>query len=656
MKSGEIRPHHPRRVKNAAVTDTLYGFGEFELDPARRALTRGGEAVAITTKAFDALVYLVEHAGQTVPRTELAVALWPKVVVEDNNLSQTILALRRTLGESESGARYIVTLPRQGYRFVADVSTRERGMAPPATAPVSSRAKVGMTTRLVVGGVLALALAIALATLFWPKEPVVGTALRQKSIAVLPFRNLSPDPEDAYFADGIHEEVLTHLARIRNLDVIGRTSVMQYAETGRPVAEIATALRVATVLEGSVRYAANRVRVTVRLVSTDSGSELWTETYDAELGDVFGIQADIATRIASALQLQLGTPLENPIRAVPTRSVEAYALYLKALALYRSNGGIGVSLSGANRSAINALLDEALRFDPDFPDALGWKSHMDLDSLVFSSIEAPQWRTRSSQLLDQAARNATRALAGDPALGVAQTTLARLDIFRWRLDDAQISIERAMQSNPNDSVVLHYRALLHCLLEQYPDAIRIARRAIELDPLNPAPYSPLILSLVATGERAEAIRTARALTTVAPAAAIGYVVLARTLTTSGNAPEILEVLKVAEQFLEDLRNFRVDAALSYAAAGAPEDAARMLQAFTAGLKGGHVDPGLRAMTHLAAGRHELARAELETLISKRDAAMDPMPLLLIRQNAWSDPVLETPEWLRLRRQLAYRSP
>jgi TolB-like protein/DNA-binding winged helix-turn-helix (wHTH) protein/Flp pilus assembly protein TadD len=679
MKSGEFYFGAAERDVNDAEMDTLYEFDGFVLDPARRLLTRGGEAVAITAKSLDALVHLVERAGQTVQRTALAEALWPRVVVEDNNLSQTILALRRALGESEGGPRYIVTLPKQGYRFVAHVVKRARSERAPdnaqqPTKPPATGQSGGTPRRQIALVALASAGAIALAVvalIAWnstrrhalPATTASTTASsgvgrmeapRPKSIAVLPFRNLSPDAQDAYFAEGIHEEVLTRLAKVKGLSVIGRTSVMQYADAATPFPTIANALHVATILEGSVRYAADRVRVTVRLVDSSSGAELWSEVYDAELKDVFGIQSDLATRIASELTAELGELEGVQPRIVPTTSAQAYALYLRAIALYRANGGIGVSMSRQTRQMMTALLDEALSLDADFADALGWKAHTDLDSLFFDSAAEGEWAARSAQLMARAERNAQRALARDPALGVAHTTLARLNIFRWRIDEARASLERAVRSNPNDSVVLHYSAMVHWMLDEHAEAIRAARRALELDPRNPAPYSPLVLSLHASGENATAIQMARELIEVAPTAALGYVVLARTLTQSGDFAGVRETLRLGEPFLDGMRNFRVDAALSYARAGAPADAERLVQAFRQSTKARHVDAGLDAMAHLALGNYQLARDRIESVISQREAAIDPLPLLLIRQNIWSDPILDSAEWVRLRKQLAWQ--
>lgn len=673
-------------------SDFVYRFADFVLDPVRRTLLRdNGDPPVLTAKAFDALVCLLEHAGETVTRAALTRALWPTVIVEDNNLSQTILAVRRALGEVEGGPRFIVTIPKQGYRFIAPVAKQPRtsashqlpsdfaisfkhGSADPATTTATRHRKPRISTAFVAMALLA-AMVISWQWLRPTNDGVEGNesaprvrqvdrapqaALAQsvlpKSVAVLPFRNLSPDDRDAYFAAGMHEEILTQLAKVQDLKVIGRTSVMQYAERTPPLSEIATTLRVSSVLEGSTRYAADRARINVRLLDTASGAELWSEAYDAELKDVFKVQADIAMRIAAALQSTLGATTRERISSGPTASPAAYAEYLRALAVYRTHGGIGVSLPISVRSTMMDHLREALRVDPHFSSALGWKAHVDLDAFLFEPIPEKEWLTRSTQILSQAERDARQALSSDPTLGVAYTTLARIAMFRWQLDEARSLLERARAATPGDTMVLHYSAMLYAMLDEYDASIEAARRALEVDPRNPAPYAPLAFSLRARGDPAAAAEAARNMIEIAPAAAIGYVVLARTQTQGDAAAlrEGREALSIAEPFLKDVLGFRLDAALSHARMGARADAERLVRSFQVATQGRHIDPGVQAMIYMALDDHGRAYERVQAALNERPRAMDPYPLLLIRHNSWSDPILDRQDWRILREQLAYK--
>ena len=308
------------------------------------------------------------------------------------------------------------------------------------------------------------------------------------SVAVLPFVDLGSSREREYFAAGVHEEVLNQLARIRGLNVTARTSVQRYAGVALPVDTIARELGVATVLEGSVRYAADRVRVTVRLADGATGTELWTQTYDAGLGEVFEIQADIASRIAAALTAEITASERAGIATAPTESLAASALYLQALALYRTHGGIGVSMPMGVREQLTRHLDEALAADPNFAAARGWRAQVMLDSLMFDAVAAADWPRVSTTLMQRAEHDATRALELDAAQGMAHIALARVQMFRGRFADARTTLERALARRSSDAIVLHYLALVASMLDDHTGAVRAARRAVDIDPKNPAPY------------------------------------------------------------------------------------------------------------------------------------------------------------------------
>jgi DNA-binding winged helix-turn-helix (wHTH) protein/Tfp pilus assembly protein PilF len=475
-----------------------YEFAGFILDPVRRRLSRvDGTVLELSAKPFDALLYLVSNAGKTVSRNELSKELWPRAVVEDNNLSQTILAVRRALGTSSEDL--ILTIPRGGYRLVADVRRSEPPIAMPAQ-PGSRR------------------------NLWW--------------------------------------------------------------------------------------------RVAILLVIAAGVSVAWMRQ-----------EADMPSPGA---------------RAAGTASPQAYSAYLKAITLYRAEGGIGVSMSQQSRDAMNGHLDAALREDPGFPAALGWKAHAELDELLFSSLPEVDWAARSATMQKSVETHARQALAGDPAQGIAHTTLARLAMYRGHLDEAQAHLRQALNVNPSDSVVLHYSAMLSCLLEKPLEAQQFARRAIEADPRNPAPWSPLVLALIASGDQAQAAVAARRMIEVAPTAALGYVVLART-QTGGDAAglaEARETLRIAEQFINAQRNLTLDAALSYRRAGEPASAVRLVALFRDRTRGTHVDPALEAMAHLGLGEGEAARERLAYARLHRGQGMDPLSLYLLQHNAWNLPALE----------------
>ena len=311
--------------------------------------------------------------------------------------------MRRAL-DDQDGRRYLVTVSGRGYQFVADVRTvaaddsatpaaaihAETGSAidsrlepnhqRPATASESPRpppSRDRVLRALVASIVAATVLALGLYVIGAARGPAGGGADRgasaarilPNSVAVLPFRNLSPNEDDAYFAAGLHEQVLDKLAKIRALTVIARTSVMGYVGAARPLSEIAAELHVGTVLEGSASRAGDRVRVSVQLVDPATNALLWSEVYDGSLSDVFAIQADIATRIAAALESELSPRSVRISSERRAESLEAYALYLRALALFREGGGIGPGMPDTTRTALQSYLDQAIALDPGFAAA-----------------------------------------------------------------------------------------------------------------------------------------------------------------------------------------------------------------------------------------------------------------------------------------------
>jgi TolB-like protein/DNA-binding winged helix-turn-helix (wHTH) protein/tetratricopeptide (TPR) repeat protein len=679
---------------NATEPYRIYEFGEFRLDTRRRSLTRqSGDRVPLTGKVLDTLIYLVVHSGTLVTRAALMKELWPTTVVEDNSLTQAISALRRALGDQD-GQRFIVTVSGRGYQFIANVhsaagdesaatpdgaSSESRAVArspddgdadgssdrrPEVSAPRRARtwsrtlAEIAAATAL-----LAVGFYVVRASLEPPGPgptrtgPASGTKRSmENSVAVLPFRNLSPNENDSYFAAGLHEEVLNQLAKIRALTVIGRTSVMGYAGAARPISEIAAELHVGAVLEGSASRAGDRVRVSVQLVDAKTNAVLWSETYDGDLGDVFAIQADIATRIAAALQSELSLAERKSIDRAPTRSLEAYALYLRALALFREGGGIGPGMPDSTRSTLQSYLDQAIGLDSDFAEAYAWKAYLYVDSLFADSVAESEWASRRDDLRKLVAVNLDRALARDPAPAMAYVADARLDFYTWRLADSGKDLERARQLNPNDSQVLQQMALLQDLLGAFPRAIELARRALEIDPKNPGSYAPLALALQAIGDNGAAADAAEGMIAVAPRAPVAYLLLARAEIARGDGRKALAALKLTEGVASDSLNaaLAADLAVSYRSIGADADAERMIGAFERTSAGLHVNPAVRALALLARGENARALEQARAALEARPFGLDPFRIIVIQLNVWSLPALDGPEWAELRRRFGYR--
>jgi TolB-like protein/DNA-binding winged helix-turn-helix (wHTH) protein len=305
----------------------VHEFGGFYLDSAQRLLfTVDGERIPLPSRAFDTLLFMVEHPGELLETDRLMTAIWPNIIVEENNLQQIITTLRRALGEKPEDHKFIVTSRGQGYRFVAPVH--------PVILEddtVASAAWRGRIAALWAGGILVLGLLVAMA-FYLPvvlERSTTGadaksvTVAAVPSIAVLPFADLSPDGDQASFSRGISDELLTQLSQLKGLRVAGRASSALVAKSNMDPRAVREVLGVGHVLQGSIRKDGDRVRISVQLVSTADGYQLWSKTYERRLDDVFAVQDEIAKAVAGALSIALDVDADNRMSGTEGRNVDA---------------------------------------------------------------------------------------------------------------------------------------------------------------------------------------------------------------------------------------------------------------------------------------------------------------------------------------------
>jgi TolB-like protein/DNA-binding winged helix-turn-helix (wHTH) protein len=362
--------------------DATYRFSGFTVDPVRRLLFGAdGRPIALKPRVFDTLLYLVEHRGELLEKEKLLDAIWPGVVVEENNLNQAISTLRRVFGETRGENSFIVTEPARGYRFVAQVETVADGkpavMAPapptiaprpdqpkPARLPVWSLALTG------VAAVLAAVAALVAVDAYRFREPAQTDSPRapspptvpSPSVAVLPFADLSESGERAWLVDGLTEEILNSLAQLPELKVSGRTSSFRFRDAQSDIGEIAERLGVAHVLEGSVRLVGDELRVTAQLVRAADGFHVWSNTYDGSASELLDFQREVAERVASALDVVLDERLRARMFAGGTRNVGAFEAYQEGWRVTREYGG---GRGGREWDAIPHF-ERALTLDPRY--------------------------------------------------------------------------------------------------------------------------------------------------------------------------------------------------------------------------------------------------------------------------------------------------
>jgi TolB-like protein/tetratricopeptide (TPR) repeat protein len=420
-------------------------FGDCVLDGDRRELTRGSETIVVGPRVFDLLIYLVENRNRVASKDDLLDAVWGGRVVSESTITSHINAVRKAIGDNGQDQRFIRTIARKGFRFVADVTQ-------------SHPAKEALSTPLPPA----------------PDDGVAELALPDRpSIAVLPFWNLNGDPEQDYFADGIIEDVITALSRIKWLFVIARNSTFTYKGRAVDIKQVGRELGVRYVLEGSVRKAANHVRITGQLVDAATGANLWADRFEGELGDIFQLQDHLARTVVGAIAPQLERAEIERAKRKPTESLDAYDYYLRGLA----------DLHKATREAIdNALLlfRRTTELDPDFASAYGMAAWC-LYWRKMNSWMANRPREMADGL--QLALEALERGKDDPvALTRAGHALAHFD---GDLDRGIASIDRALVLNPNLAAAWYLSAFQRISCGEHDEAIKRFAYAMRLSPLDP---------------------------------------------------------------------------------------------------------------------------------------------------------------------------
>ena len=458
---------------------------------------------------------------------------------------------------------------------------------------------------------------------------------------MLPFDNLSPDPNNAFFAAGIHDEVLNQLGKLKSLNVIARTSVMQYANAARPITEIARELNVETVMEGSVSYAEGRVAVRAQLIDANTGVHLWSDSYDREFADVFGIQADIAMNIANALDATFSDEEQENLERIPTTSPEAYALYLRAWAAW-----------GSDRGAVERYLDRAIELDPNFAQAYERKAG-NYSQMMIRTFGSPTPELDPAELYQLVQEHANKALDLDPSLGGAYGALGTAHRNYWHWTEAKRAFDRGREADPS----FLGDAWFYAYFGEPALAVRSAERFVTLSPQDPFAHYYLgstYLYLQRTDESIIALQNAVSLE---PVVARYHFVLAQAYTQNGNAAEALQELRISRELFDDVLPFVADFAYIYARLGRDDEATNLVNEFEANLvpTQGTEDSAMRIKAALAKGDEAEALRWLRIAVAKvqnHEPDVGFYSLMTIKHNFLADPVLEQPEFVVLRHELA----
>ncbi len=459
--------------------------------------------------------------------------------------------------------------------------------------------------------------------------PVVVVEQREvlpNSVAVLPFRNDSPDPNNAYYASGIHEEILNHLVKLSALNVIARTSVEQYRNTVKSIPEIARELNVETVMEGSVRYAGGQIRITAQLNDGVTGAHLWSETYTRDFEDIFAIESDVAMNVANAVGAEFSIEEQASIEKIPTESREAYALYLRSF-----NVGTAVG---------RAYLEQAIEVDADFALAYARKAFLYTYDLLGVQGATPAEAVEAEGIVRESAE---RALSLDPSIGLAHSALATIHYVHWRGTEAENAYRRAYELYPAANVLLSYGRFKR-YRGDYAEAIELLERAVALDPLNVTNHDQLGLAYRFSGDYAAAITATQNALELAFGSG-DLVLIALSEIGLGNYEDAAQSLQISEQL--ELTTFRLSQiALAYSLMGRRDDAVRVFDRFEESTRERPVGDAVWARAYLAIGDFEQVRERLESALANR-VATDLPTLTEFSSNTWNVPELAEPEFQEL---------
>ena len=466
----------------------LYLFGPFQLDTAEQTLSREGKPVALTGKAFQTLLVLVENSGRTVTKDDLLSKVWPDTFVEELTLAQNISTLRKALGDDKSDSKYIQTVPRRGYRFVAQVIQLDESHAPaptniPAeqehlnsnhTADVSSRRQAWQSSRLrwalALVGLSILTVAAGL-YLFRANTRNVDQGAQVKSIAVLPFQPLTGGDGDEALQLGMADALITKLSNIKQIVVRPTSSILKYSNTTQDPVAAGREQLVDSLLEGKVQRSGERIRVTVQLIRVSDGKPLWADTFDETFTNIFAVQDSISQQVAQRLVAQLTGEEQRQLAKRYTDNTEAYQLYLKGRFFWNK----------FNEDGLNKAIDyfkQAIAIDPNYALAYTGLS-------VSYNVQGAIGVLPPAQTWTDARWTAEKAVALDDSLAEGHSALGGVKLlYEWDWPGADRELKRALELNPNYAEAHELTGYYYWVTGQLDTAIAELRHAQELDPLS----------------------------------------------------------------------------------------------------------------------------------------------------------------------------
>jgi TolB-like protein/DNA-binding winged helix-turn-helix (wHTH) protein/Flp pilus assembly protein TadD len=562
-------------VEKAVQSAHVVRFANFELDLDAGELRKNGLKLKFSGQPFEVLAILLEHPGAIVTREQLQRRLWPDSFVDfDHNLNSAINRIRDALGDSAETPRFLETLPRRGYRFIAPVE----GAGSEKIKVVEQRRFPWKDRRWVfAASVLALAL-LAAASLWWTQR-ILRPVRRISSIAVLPLANLSGDPQQEYFADGVTDELITHLSHISALKVTSRTSVMRYKGTKKSLPEIARELGADAILEGTIVRSGNRVRISAQLIDASTDTHLWSDSYERDLEDILTVQSEVALAITRHVSVAITPEQKKQLESAPSVNATAYEYYLKGNHYFWRR-----DLEKAVES-----FGKAIQLDPHYARAY---AGLALSYVMFETQDPPITPRQSTE---KAKAAAARALQLDSTLAEPHAALGWAKFtYDWDWAGAEEEFKLAEELNSSYETAPFWYACELTWEGQFERGIAEMQRAKQLAPASPFIDSFFGMVLYEAQQKQSAVDMLQEAiqmdTTLAPA----HVWLGLTYSNMGMHQKAIAELERGAQISRETQ-VRVSAAVSrlgyvYGVAGQRKQAEAMLRELTNMSKTKYITP------------------------------------------------------------------
>lgn len=570
-------------------------FGPFDLDLRAAELHQNGTKIKLPEQPFQFLCELVEHPGEVVTREQLRQRLWPwdNFVDFEHGLNTAVKRLREALGDSVENPRYIETLPRHGYRLMVPVEK---------TQVVQTRVR----RRRVFWAVSVLLIVAVVASLVWWLQ---WQPIKIESLAVLPLENLSANPEEEYFADGMTEALITELGKLHALRVISRQSVMRYKGTSKTVQQIARELKVDAVVEGSALRAGGKVRITTQLIQANPEHHLWSESYERDLKDVIALQGEVTQSIAREIRLSLTESDQQRLAQARPISPEAYEAFLK-----------GNYFLGRNPQEIRRSVDffqQVISMEPGYAPAYAGLVNAYVNLGDRNLLPADEAHDKARPLI-------RKALALDDTLSEAHSALAGLLDTSW--DWAEKEYRRAIELDPGNARARHSHDMFLLEMGRIQEAVAENQRALQLNPSSRATNAALSVKLTVAGRYDEAVHQAMAALEMDEHSAPAHFALGLAYTKKGMREQAISELKTAVALTPDYSGYRGVLAYSYGVFGQTREACRVAEEIRQVVTRNSAGQTDLAVAYAACGRNDEALQRLEQAYREHDSNLAYMKI------------------------------